>query len=258
MDKSKFEQQLKSELGAERTATTLHFFEETTSTNDLAKQQIRVKPVHGSAFIARRQSAGRGTYGRSFISETGGIYFSLLINVNDWHFKEPDLATIFTAVAVREAVADVLDVQLSLKWVNDLFLDGRKVGGILTEKQVDSDWLVIGIGLNVSNELATFPEALKDIVTTLKIADPHDQIKATLIIRIIRYLLKTSQLSSKEEVMQRYREYLFLLNQQVEISYGNELFQAHVLDVDDEGKLVVQKAGGEVLHLQAGSVKLVF
>lgn len=258
MNESKFKQYLKSGLKEMALDIPFHFFEETTSTNDLAKSLEKSQPIHGTLVIARRQNAGRGTYGRSFISRTGGIYCSLLIHVKAWHFKEIELATIFGAVAVREAVRDVLDIQLELKWVNDLFLQGRKVGGILTEKQFDSDWLIMGIGLNVSNKLADFPDALKQIVTTIGIEDSDDQIKAKLVVMMVNYILKKGRLSCKNEVMRCYLENLFILNQQVEIAYGSELLQVHVLDVDDSGQLVVETSCGKILYLQAGEVKLNF
>lgn len=256
MNESKFEQYLKNGLKEMELDFPLHFFEETTSTNDLAKAFIKPQSIHGTLFIARKQNAGRGTYGRSFISKSGGIYCSLLIHVKEWHFKNIDLATIFAAVAVREAVHDVLGLQLELKWVNDLFLQGRKVGGILTEKQFDSNWLVIGIGLNVSNRLEEFPDELKQIVTTIGIDDPDDRIKAMLVVTIINYILKKGKLSCKNEVMRCYLKNLFILNQQVEISYGSDLLQVHVLGVNDSGQLIVQKSCGDILYLQAGEVKL--
>ena len=256
MNESKFEYHLKNGLKEAALDLSLRFFEETTSTNDLAKAFVKSEPTHGTLFLARRQGAGRGTYGRSFISEPGGIYCSLLIHIKAWHFQNADLATLFTAVAVREAVYDVLGIQLKLKWVNDLFLQGRKVGGILTEKQFDSDWLVIGMGLNVSNQLDTFPDELKQIVTTMGIDDSDDRIKADLVVAIMRYMLKQGKLSCKNEVMRRYLDHLFILNQQVEVAYGSDSFQVQVLDVDDLGQLVVQKPCGEVLSLQAGEVKL--
>ena len=256
MNKSKFEQQLKRKWKTAQLNLPLHFFEVTTSTNDLAKERVTPSPAHGSIFIARRQIAGRGTYNRSFFSGMGGIYCSLLINVNEWHFEDKDFATFFTAVAVRNAVYDILKIELELKWVNDFFLQGRKIGGILTERQFGSNWLVIGIGLNVSNQLEDFPEILRTTVGTLGIQDSDDYIKASLIVSIIEHMLKKGELSCKNKMMMKYKESLFILNQQVKINYGGELFQACVLDVDSLGRLVVQKACGNVLYLQAGEVKL--
>lgn len=257
MNESKFEQHLQRKLKEAQLALPLHFFEEIASTNELAKKVMLVRPIHGSIFMARRQQAGRGTYGRSFFSEIGGIYCSLLINVNEWHFEDPALATIFTAVAVKEAVHDVLGMRLELKWVNDLFLKGKKVGGILTEKQFNTDWLVVGIGLNVSSRLESFPGELRRIVSTLAIDDSDDEIKASLVVAIVKYMFKKGKLSCKNEVMTLYKASLFILNQQVELVYGDALFRVYVSDVDLLGRLVVQKACGETLYLQAGEVKLV-
>ena len=257
MKENKFEQQLKNRLEEARLDIPFYFFEETTSTNDLAKEWVKSQPTHGTLFLARKQHAGRGTYGRTFFSERGGIYCSLLIHIKDWHFKSDHVGTLFTAVAVREAVYHVLGMKLELKWVNDLFWKGKKVGGILTEKAFNTDWLVVGIGLNVEDRLADFPDELKEVVSTLETDDPNDEIKVSLVVAIVKYMLEKGKLSCEHEMMRRYKEGLFILKQQVEIVYGDELFQVQVLDVDPWGRLAVQKSCGEILYLQAGEVKLI-
>ncbi|MCL1991141.1 MAG: biotin--[acetyl-CoA-carboxylase] ligase [Defluviitaleaceae bacterium] len=234
----------------------LYFFDDVSSTNDIAKERILSHPIHGAAVVATRQSAGRGTYGRSFLSETGGIYLSLMINSCDWHFKARQLATIFVAVAVKSAIDDVLGIQVDLKWVNDLFLKGRKVGGILTEQQVGSDWLVIGIGLNVSPLPNGFPDELKQIATTLGMDDFDHGIKANLIATIMKKMLQPSELSDQETVLKQYQAGLFILNRYVFIVDQKEEFEVLVQGVDPLGRLIVRKACGEVLHLQAGDVRL--
>lgn len=254
--KKTYETMIHNQLEEQDLMIPLHFFEETTSTNDVAKEMIQSNAFHGTTIVACKQNAGRGTYGRSFLSEVGGIYLSLMIHTREWQFKETQLTTIFVAVAVRWAVNDVLGIQLDLKWVNDLFLRGKKVGGILTEHVFGGDWMVIGIGLNISPLPRDFPDELKQIATTLGVDDPNHSIKAQLIGAIMNKILKPSQLSDKGQVLDHYKKGLFILNRHVWITYQNEEFEVLVQGVDQLGRLVVQTSCGEMLHLQTGDVRL--
>ena len=130
------------------------YFEELDSTNSYLKEMAAKGAQEGTIIIANRQSAGRGRLGRSFFSpEEKGIYMSILLRP-DISLERAVLITSMAAVAVAEAIEQVSGIQTKIKWVNDIFLNKKKVCGILTEAGIDAEtgtleYAVLGIGVNV-------------------------------------------------------------------------------------------------------------
>lgn len=140
--------------------TELIVYDTIDSTNKAAKELAISGAGHGTAVIADRQTAGRGRYSRSFYSPSGsGLYMSLILRPSLLQFDDPTAITAFAAVAVSDAIQAVTGKQAGIKWVNDLFLNGKKVCGILTEAVTDFEsgnieWIVLGIGTNVSGSVS--------------------------------------------------------------------------------------------------------
>lgn len=252
-----FERMLRNKLQDFQLSDKLHLFDETNSTNDIAKDMIADGFVHGTMIVANSQVKGRGTVGRSFFSKQGtGIYMSFIIDTREWHFTRLDLATIFTVVAVSEAIIQATQKTPSIKWVNDLFLDGLKIGGILTEMIFDSHMLVIGIGLNVSTKKEDFPKILQGVAGSLGVDDETDEVKVLIIMEIVRKMLFSSRLSNFEECLRLYRLRSLILDQIVEVKIGNAFFEGYVLDINDYGQLVVRKESGEIVILNCGEASI--
>jgi len=235
----------------------LHYFDETTSTNDVAKHMVANNHAHGTMIVAKSQVKGRGTYGRSFFSKQAtGIYISFIIDENKWHFNRPDLATIFTTVAVSEAIHKVTKKLPRLKWVNDLYLNNLKIGGILTETVIKSQKLVIGIGVNVSTKKVDFPQDLQNVAGSLGLVD-DDEIKTAIITEIAQNMLHASKLSDFNECLRLYRLRSIILDHDiVKVKIGQDLFDAFVLDINDYGQLVVRKESGEIVILNCGEASI--
>jgi len=236
----------------EKLGENLHYFEEVDSTNTFAKEMSEWD--NGTVIIANAQTAGRGTYGRKFHSRAGsGIYMTMMINTDLWHFKNEKLATIYTAVAVSEAIAKVTKISPAVKWVNDLFVNSKKIGGILTGKDFNSDKLIIGIGINLSGKQQDFPDEIKNIAASLKLDPPLDDQAAAIVLEIYEKMLKEGSLSDEDIILKLYREKLFIMGKVVDIRYNSDVFEALVVAVDHKGRLVVLR-NGEKLSLSAGEV----
>lgn len=239
---------------AENLGKKLNYYKEVDSTNTVAKK--KEKWEHGEVIIAKTQTAGRGTYGRTFFSKADcGIYLTVIIDINKWHFKEEKLATIYTAVAVVKAVYEVTKIPLDVKWVNDLFLNSKKIGGILTEKSLYSNKLVIGIGINIAGKKQDFPTELQDIATSLGLEDTFSEQAAKIAIAIYENLLKEGELSNSDQVLKLYKEKLFILGETVDVLRGNDVFEVQVVDVDASGRLIVYQDGKELV-LDVGEVRV--
>ena len=141
---------------------------EVTSTNTLLKAQAEQGAPEGTVLIAESQTAGKGRLGRHFTSPPGtGIYFSLLLRPHCTAEKSLFITTT-AAVAVCEAIEQVTGLNPQIKWVNDIYLNEKKVCGILTEASVDFEngglnWAVLGIGINIAVPKEGFPEEIRSI-----------------------------------------------------------------------------------------------
>ena len=148
------------------------------STNQLAKGQALAGAAHGTAVIADRQTGGRGRFGRAFFSPPGrGLYLSYIARP-DWTAETLSLLTVYTAVAVCDAVQTVCELRPRAKWVNDLLMGEKKICGILTEASLEGEsgrleWAVIGIGINVNG--CEFPPELENIAGSLEMAAGRPQ-----------------------------------------------------------------------------------
>lgn len=203
------------------------------STNTYAK--TLAKDRKDTFIVAREQPQGRGTKGRSFSSAIGGVYATLL------HFPKNALASSLpfymqhTAVAVCKTL-ERFSLTPQIKWPNDIWVDGKKICGILIENTLSGnkvDHLIIGIGINVKNEL---PNELRAIATTVceqtKTDISPEQVWGELL-----FQLKKSNLQSE------YERYLALVGEEIEISFisGEEKTErALFLGVDGQGRLLVK------------------
>jgi len=242
------------EILTEKLGSKLFYYAEVDSTNQIANNLKKWK--HGMVVVAKAQTAGRGTYGRSFYSAANrGIYMTLILDTTAWHFRETDLATLYTAVAVAEAVAEVTGIELAIKWVNDLFLNRRKVAGILTEADSQSNKLTIGIGINLSGTKSDFPAEIQNSATSLGLAEPIDKEAAAIVLMIYEKMMRATEFSDVTTMLNWYKKRLFILGEKVEIAVGNEVFVAKIIDVAMDGKLVINR-GKEIMHLGIGEVRI--
>lgn len=186
------------------------FFDSVVSTNNVLKDIASKGAVSGTVVLADHQTGGKGRRGRSFSSPAGaGIYLSYLFRPEAGFDRISDL-TSWTAVAVADAVKNACGLDCSIKWVNDLLINRKKICGILTEVSVEGesgfiDTCIIGIGINV-NESA-FPDEISDIATSLSIENGGKKyIRSKLAAEIIRCMDKlASGWPDSAYYLERYR-----------------------------------------------------
>ena len=172
----------------------IYLYDSLESSNLTAKQLALTGAPHGTLVLTSHQQAGRGRMGRVFESPAGkGVYLSLLLRP-DLSAADAQTVTIGAAVAVARAVKALCGLELSIKWVNDLYYQGRKVCGILTEAGTDIEsgqleWLVVGIGLNLTTSPADWPEELARTAGSLYPGGPAPVSRAVLAGAIARELL---------------------------------------------------------------------
>lgn len=228
----------------------------TTSTNEDMKKRARLGEKEIAVLIADKQTHGKGSKGRSFFSpEDTGIYMSFLLRPTLTP-PETTLITTMAAVALCEAIENLTDLQPKIKWVNDIFLGGKKVAGILTEGAYQNankiDFAVLGIGVNLSVPDEGFPEDLKGIAGALGC----DGIKDRLTEEIInRFVFHYKNLPDKS-FMQGYKDRLFILGENVTVIKGETSFVAKAVDIDHMCHLVVETADGRLITLDSGEISV--
>ena len=227
---------------------TLLVLNETKSTNDDLKKLASEGAPHGAVVIAHRQTAGRGRMGRSFLSPEGGIYMSVLLRPQ---CKAEMLMHLTCAVAVAacDAIEAVSHIRPQVKWINDLILENKKLGGILTELSLNADgtvnYAVVGIGINIGS----VPSEVADMATFLS-AD-----KAQVTAAIIEHLSRMD-LTDRIGLMTRYKTDCITLNRQVRVMQAANEFTGTAVDLTEDGSLVVQKEDGMQVSVGTGEVSV--
>lgn len=234
-----------------------------SSTNDIAKKLAKEGAAEGTIIIADTQTSGRGRMGRSFHAPAGlGLYFSLILRPN---CKAEQLLhlTCAAAVAACDAVQECSGVRPGIKWINDLIISGKKVGGILTELSVNAktgliDWAVIGIGINCTHQTQNFPPELQEIATSLLLATGNkiavEHLAGCLITSL--YNLNCSLFSNRNTIMEHYRKNCITISRQIVLLRGAEKRYGTALQVEDDGGLTVLFNDGQKQTVQSGEVSI--
>jgi len=226
-------------------------FNEIGSTSDEARKLALSGAPHGTIIIAETQTGGRGRGRKKFFSPRGGIYFSILLHADKMKITGAAPATIFAAVLVCEAIEKICGFEVSVKWVNDILLNEKKVCGILAESVNDA--IIMGIGINFETRPEDFPKEIKSTAGSLYPSGAPCGAKEELIGEIINAFLRSDP-RGDAEIFREYKKRLSMLGAQIIVTAGKETFAATALDVDADGALVVGTDFGETRRLISGEV----
>ena len=236
--------------------------DEVTSTNALLKDMAVAGADEGRVMIAKKQTAGRGRLGRNFFSPKNGIYLSMLLKP-DIDFREAMLLTTIAAVAVVEAIREVTGKDTGIKWVNDVYLSGKKICGILTEAVTDVEngklsYAVVGIGVNITKPSdENFPEELRDIAGFVYDEEEVPKgIMSKLAVSIIKNYFKYYEKLPEHSFMESYKKHQILLNKKIFVITSESSKKARVKGVDDEARLLVEYEDGKEEALFTGEVSV--
>lgn len=242
---------IQAELGGAGADLTIRILDEVDSTNNEAKRMLASGFSGNALIVADTQTTGRGRKGKNFYSPAGtGIYLSLLLQTEEMTDKV-SMLTIVTACAVLRALRKKTEAPVQLKWVNDLFVGNRKVGGILSEASTDlesgrCESVVIGIGINLSGE--EFPDELKHVAGSIGTEVPRN----ILIAEIVKEML-LADWSKPERELDFYRENSMVLGRSV--FYKGEQVAAEA--IDDTGALLIRHEDGREELIRGGSISLI-
>jgi len=231
------------------------------STNIKVREMALEGESEGYTVISACQTLGRGRKGRSFFSpKDSGVYLSILLKPQNYTAKKAARITTMAAVAVCEAIEAISDKKAQIKWVNDIFVNGKKVCGILTEASFNLetgflDYAVLGVGINVNYPKEGFPEELKNIAGAVfdePCNDARNRIAAEFLNHFLYYYLS----QEKKEYVLRYKERSLAIGRQVTVLSGNDKIMATAVDIDDECHLIVRYEDGSEEALSSGEISI--
>jgi len=239
----------------------IRVYDEVDSTNNEAKRLLSDGLCGPALVVASRQSAGRGRRGRAFSSPEGGAYLTLVLP-GGTAAADATFVTMAAAVAVARAIRSCSACEPRIKWVNDVFVDGRKVCGILTEGTTDLetgtiDNVIVGIGVNTT--ASDLPVELEDIATGIALNPGCD--RNGLVAAIVSELLSLDPLgpgADLESLVEEYRASSLVIGERLEYEERGIIFFGRAVDIDETGGLVIEREDGKSVTLHGGEVTLRF
>ncbi len=240
-------------------ARKIYSFQTVQSTNAIASQLAMTKTAEGTLVIAEQQTRGRGRLGREWYSPKNvGLYCSIILYPKIHPTLAPGLS-IMTAVALAETIAAYDDMEIKIKWPNDILISGLKVAGILTELSAEIDrveYVIVGVGVNINQQRSDFPADLKTSATSVRIGAKEKVSRVQFLQRFLKNLEKEYVVFKKSglrEARKRFLKYSFLHSKEVKLKMGRKTIVGTVLDIDEYGRLVLDTREG-IMSFNSGEV----
>ena len=232
------------------------YYQEVGSTMDDARRLAEEGVEEGLVVMAERQTAGRGRFGRNWVSGSENIHLSVLFRPALEVLPE---LTMISAVAVARSIRKTTALDPRIKWPNDVLVDGKKVSGILVETTAagaEISYAVVGIGINIRLDTSGHPEISGTAGCLDDLANgpvARDEVLRQLLIELdTLYIQVLEGGSSREE----WQSLLDTIGQRVAVSWRDETWEGMAEGVDDTGNLLIRVDSGELLTMTAGDVSL--
>lgn len=245
-------EQITSGLVTKQIGHHIHAYDVVETTQRLAHEAAAQGAVEGTIVIADQQKVGKGRMGRPWHSPKGtGIWMSLIIRPDISLASAPQL-TLLTAVAMSKAIETLLgNIKVQIKWPNDLFVNGKKICGILTELNAEENrvnYLVIGTGINVNHLMSDFPEELHGIATSLRIESGTALKRAELVQAYCRSFEREYQFylaNGFERIRKEWEDSSYTLGRIVKVYNHQHEIEGRAVGLDTDGALLVEDVLGQ-------------
>jgi len=237
----------------------IEWYEEVTSTMEVAVSRGREGAPEGLLVVAERQTAGRGRLGREWFSPDGGLWLSLLLRPA-LPLDLLGLVGLCFSVAAAETVAAAANLAAGVKWPNDVIVKGRKVAGLLAESHVEAgkvEFVVIGVGLNANIPAEAFPEPLRNKATSLLIEKGTAFSCRAILRQFLDHgepLYRLLGAGKSDEILKRWRELDVGMGRPVRVVLDEKVVEGKAAGIGIEGALLVETASG-VAAISSGEVE---
>lgn len=231
------------------------------STNALVREKANQGRPEGCVIVACEQTAGRGRYGRQFFSPVdSGVYLSLLLRPTAYSPQQATCLTAAAAAAMCQAIEAVTGQQPGIKWVNDIFLHGKKVCGILTEAAVGLEtgtlnYMVLGAGVNLYPPVKGFPEEIQPIAgSVLERSCP--EAKNRLVGKFLNRFWDFYAHPECRTYLEDYRARSLAIGRNVTVLSAGKAVSAYAYGIDDDFRLLVRYENGDTEALSYGEIRI--
>lgn len=233
------------------------------STNETARVLAEKGAEKGTIILSEEQLNGRGRLGRNWVSPYGrGIWMSIILKPTISPIETSQL-TLVAGVAVTESIRGLTGLPALIKWPNDILINNKKVCGILTESKVEIDvvhYVIIGIGINVNLDKSNFPEDIRAKATSLKIENGGNSISRVALLQQVLSNFEHYYLQYLKEgfgtIRHQWKKYSITFDRYITIQTIKRKLVGLVLDIDQNGALVVRDSSGKAHHFNAGEITL--
>jgi BirA family transcriptional regulator, biotin operon repressor / biotin---[acetyl-CoA-carboxylase] ligase len=243
-------------LGTKFIGRKVYYYDHLPSTMDAAMELCAQGAAEGTVVVAEYQTKGRGRLGRSWVStKYKGIYLTFILKP-DMPASQIPVLTLMTAVSICEGIKECAGVSAQIKWPNDILVNGRKLGGILTELKGEIDaanFVIIGFGLNVNNSR----EELVPGAVSLKEEKKEDINRLELLKEILRRIEENYGIFAKKGsavILDKWRGYNVTLGRRIKLACRKEHLEGLALDIDSDGGILVRRDSGIVEKFMAGDI----
>jgi BirA family biotin operon repressor/biotin-[acetyl-CoA-carboxylase] ligase len=235
---------------------------EVSSTQDIAGKYAIDKAEEGTAVIAESQTLGKGRKGRAWLSPgSGGIYVSIILRPNIRPVNAVQIPLV-VGVALAKAIRKSTSLDARIKWPNDIYINNKKVCGILAEISCEVDrinHIIVGIGINANTRMNELPSDIQEVATSIAAEYGKDISRAELLRSFFTELeeVYTTFINDGfDDARKQWKKLTNTLGVRVKIIEGDNETRGKALDIDEEGFLVFQADSGDTMHITSGDVSL--
>lgn len=252
--------ELRRGLAVKRLAGNFHYFAEVDSTNTYARQLAENGAREGEIVIAEAQTQGRGRLGRRWQSPPfANLYFSVILRPQLPPVQAPQI-TLAAAVALAETVASFIAQPATIKWPNDILVNGKKLAGILTEVSCDPDrvhYVILGIGVNLNYRVAAMPDEIRAHATSIAELTGKSVQRESFLRRLIQGLDRCYgelEESGFAVLAPRWEAHFGLRGRRVRVELLDQIVTGRAIGIDKDGALLVEDEHGAIKRVIAGDV----
>ncbi|AXF54908.1 biotin--[acetyl-CoA-carboxylase] ligase [Salicibibacter kimchii] len=255
------EAEIKAGLSTQSIGQTTVYQPTVTSTQTLAKEAYREGTPHGTAAVASEQTGGRGRMERLWESpEQTSLSVSIVVKP-DISLREAPQLTLVAAVAVAEALQHTTELPVQIKWPNDIYINNRKISGILTEMQAEADkmqMMIVGIGLNINQKQTHFLDDLREKATSLYVESGKEWSRVQILQALFISFEKWYDIwieNGFEDIREAWEKYAALYKRPVKAVQGNKTIVGHMMGINREGVLQLKDENGNVHSIYSGDLE---
>jgi len=239
----------------------IHLFNSITSTNDYAKDLAKQNSPEFTLVVSDMQTNGKGRMGRVFCSPSGtGVYMSIILKPKT-NIEASQLITSYVAVAISKAIDAIANCSTKIKWVNDIFLNDKKISGTLTEGAMDFEtgyfsYAIVGIGINVRSINNVFNDELSNIATSIEDETGRKISRSRLIAEVLNNIYLQIKDIENKEFLEDYTRRSMIIGKDIIVSERGKETTAKAIGIDETAGLIVKFQDGSTKVLNSGEARI--